>query len=369
MNRLFLSIGVLLVLVLTAALVVPLFVDWSAYRQTFEEQASALLGRRVQVSGATDLRLLPTPTIRFEGVEVAGAEGAPALLTAERFEAVLSIAPFLKGEIEVLDLVVERPVLRLPLGPDGALLIGESRPSGPFTVDLAAISVEAASISEGAIILILPDGTQRPLAGEVRAGLSAPSAIGPWRLDAGSLRLGDGEIVDFRAATGTAEDGAIRLRFSAYPAQTPVIVEADGALSLSGGLPRYDGEAVLRSAMEGGWRLVSGFELTPDRLRAENLTWSLQTGEGPAFEIAGHAVVALADPPRFEAVLSSRQIDLDRLFGGGPADPSASFEAVRHFLAGLPPLPVQGVVSADLPAIVVGGSVIRDIGFDVQLPG
>ena len=64
--------GGLFVLALTAALVVPYFVDWSSYRAGFEREASAILGRKVTVHGEATATILPFPSVTFSDVEVAG---------------------------------------------------------------------------------------------------------------------------------------------------------------------------------------------------------------------------------------------------------------------------------------------------------
>ena len=58
--RLFVIVGGLLVLALTAALVGPYFVDWTSFRADFERQASAILGRQVTVEGEAEARCCPS---------------------------------------------------------------------------------------------------------------------------------------------------------------------------------------------------------------------------------------------------------------------------------------------------------------------
>ncbi len=70
--RLFVFVGGLIVLALTAALVGPYFVDWSSYRADFEREASAILGRKVTVQGEATAKLLPFPSVTFSDVSVGG---------------------------------------------------------------------------------------------------------------------------------------------------------------------------------------------------------------------------------------------------------------------------------------------------------
>ena len=76
MNSLLLWIGGLLVAVLGLLFAVPHVVDWDAYRGVFEEEATRILGRDVRVGGKVNLRLLPSPYVRFEKVRISDAGAA-----------------------------------------------------------------------------------------------------------------------------------------------------------------------------------------------------------------------------------------------------------------------------------------------------
>ena len=65
MNWAFIGIGIAVILALVTALVGPLFVDWTAYRATFEREASRLVGQPILVLGEANARLLPLPRVTF----------------------------------------------------------------------------------------------------------------------------------------------------------------------------------------------------------------------------------------------------------------------------------------------------------------
>ncbi len=75
MNKVLVTIGVLLIAVLAALFGAPALIDWSRYRTTFESEASRLIGRHVRVGEQVQLRLLPSPYISFDNVRVADASG------------------------------------------------------------------------------------------------------------------------------------------------------------------------------------------------------------------------------------------------------------------------------------------------------
>src|SRR6266540_2594909 len=66
-----LGIAIALILALVTALVGPYFVDWNRYRAEFETQASRITGLTVNINGAVEARLLPTPTLTLGRIEIA----------------------------------------------------------------------------------------------------------------------------------------------------------------------------------------------------------------------------------------------------------------------------------------------------------
>ena len=121
MNNLLIAIAVFLITVLAALFAVPHFIDWNSYRAVFEEEAKKLVGRDVEVDGDVKLYLLPTPYFRVEKVRVADTSTG---LTEHFFKAdsvsiKLSIAPLLQGIVEVNEIELQHPVLRLALDAKG----------------------------------------------------------------------------------------------------------------------------------------------------------------------------------------------------------------------------------------------------------
>ena len=130
MNNALLYVGGLLVVILAVLFAGPYFVDWNGYRGVFEEEASKVLGRDVRVGGAVNLRLLPTPYVRFEKVRLAdtsGQTGEP-FIRADSFTMWLSGPPLLRGVLEANQVELNRPVLSLVLDGQGG---GKRKPVGP----------------------------------------------------------------------------------------------------------------------------------------------------------------------------------------------------------------------------------------------
>ncbi len=127
-----------------AALIGPYFVDWTSYRSDFEREASAILGRKVEVKGEAEARILPFPSLSFTDIVVGGDE-EPAL-TAESFSMDAELAPFLSGEVLIFDMRIVKPSARVIIGEDG-VIDWTVRPSTPF--DPSRIALEKLTIVDG----------------------------------------------------------------------------------------------------------------------------------------------------------------------------------------------------------------------------
>ncbi len=114
-------VAVVLVAVLSVALVGPLLLDWPAHRSQIEAELGAMSGTDVVLTGPITARLLPTPYLELgEGSLSAHGPGAPKLSFASaRLE--LALVKLASGAIRFSDIRLEKPVLTIVRGADGAL--------------------------------------------------------------------------------------------------------------------------------------------------------------------------------------------------------------------------------------------------------
>ena len=108
-----------MVLLLTAALVAPYFIDWANYRAEFERQAGIILGRDVRVEGTARARLLPFPSVTFSDVVVVGTTPDEPAMTIEEFSMDAELAPFLRGELLIFDMRLVRPRANVRIDDEG----------------------------------------------------------------------------------------------------------------------------------------------------------------------------------------------------------------------------------------------------------
>ena len=122
LNRLFIIVGVVAILAIAAAFVVPSFTPWGQYRDRLEAIASEALGTPVRIKGDVSFSLLPQPRLRLADVS-AGPEGAPNL-RVEIVEADFSLIDFLRDRYNVTRLELGHPTVTINVGEGGAVDTG-----------------------------------------------------------------------------------------------------------------------------------------------------------------------------------------------------------------------------------------------------
>lgn len=378
--RLFVLVGGLLVLALTAALVGPYFVDWTGYRADFEREASAILGRKVTVKGDASARLLPFPSVTFTDVTV-GADAAKPAMTVEEFSMDAELAPFMRGEVLIFDMRLVRPKATIEVADDGTV-DWAVRPSTPFQA--SNITLEKLTITEGQVKVHHAASGRDHLLSEINAALSARALTGPWRVD-GTFRL-DGKRTALAASTGTVDEkGAMHLKVRANPDAYPVTVETEGDVRADKGQLRYaglfkinqdtagelrgsDGETFKAKGPrkpekpEPGFRLAGNFSLDHKKLGIDEFRFETGPLDNP-YTADGKAFVDLGAEPRFAVEATGAQVRFDEAVAGaaGTLTLEQRLAALERAFADLPKPAIPGSINVDLPAIVAGDTTIRDV--------
>ena len=197
MFRLFVFTGVLVVIALFTALVAPYFIDWTAYKQDFERQASQVLGQPVTVGGNANVRILPLPSVTFGDLSVGETRSGEPLMTVDQFSANVELAPLLSGEIRIVDMSLTRPHFNIEVDDSGRIAWTQRR---ELLVDPGQVAVDSLTVRSASFILSgLANGST--ISGDrIDADISAQSLIGPWRID-GSGEI-SGSATRFSIATG-----------------------------------------------------------------------------------------------------------------------------------------------------------------------
>ena len=250
MNSFLLFLGSLVVLALSALFVAPYFVDWNDYRDVFEQQASKLIGRQVDVGGDVSLTLLPAPVVRFETINVADANGKfeTPIAAARSFTVWLAVPPLLRGTIEARAVEIDQPVVNLRIADDGS---GNWSNIGGEAADLPFIPKEVALNSvkvSGATINFWRGGDEPSASIDSLDGeLSARALQGPYKFVGSYAR--DGKTRDVRFSTGRKEEnGEFRLNATVRSPEAKETYAIDGMVRGLGEIPVFKGKFRARLA-------------------------------------------------------------------------------------------------------------------------
>jgi hypothetical protein len=359
-------LAILLILLFTAALAGPYFIDWSAERAIIEKQLSELVGAPVKVEGAIDLRLLPTPYLTLQRVGLAN-QGGPFDMQAERLRLEVAVAPLLRGELDFTEATLQRPRLRLTLSPDGAVV-----PLGAKPAFAPQLRFERIAVEDGTLELRDPATGRDVALGDIGLTAQADALTGPFRGD-GAVRLGSGRTA-FRFTTSEFANDRLRLKLIVDATAASPRVDVDGTFATpsgKGGATTFAGTAILsgRWTPRGfdtalPWRVAAQMRGTARALHADSLELRLGDEEH-ALSFPGTADIDLSGTPKATASLKARQLDLDRALGRENGPPplvraAQLFDALTadsRLSAETVPLSLDWTAES----ILVGGETVTDV--------
>jgi uncharacterized protein involved in outer membrane biogenesis len=364
-----LGLAIAIILALVAALVGPLLIDWSGYRSVFEAEASHLIGVDMRVTGAIEARLLPSPRLVLHDIEL-GQGGDKVAARALGIE--FALGPLMRGQWHAAELHLAGARLRLGLDAAGRV----RAPNIPINFSPAALSIDRLGIEDSRVTLTDAASGGEIVLDKLWFNGEARSLLGPFSGE-GAAEIG-GELYPFRVSTGRADDdGAIKVHLNVDPVSHPLSIEADGTLAIPNGAPSFNGTlsfarpvgiASARAAsVTQPWRVSGKIKVAAASALMPQI--ELQYGsEEQGFKLTGTADFKFGETPRFDGVVSGRQIDLDRPLAGetGRSPPAA----VVRTLAGLaaaafrPTIPVQ--IGVGIDRITLGGKVVENLRGDIS---
>lgn len=368
LNRIYIIIGTLAIIVLASAFIAPYFIRWSDYRGRMEELATAMLGTPVTVRGDIDFSLLPQPRLLFDDVLVGSTE-APAA-TVDSIEAEFSLMDFLRDNYTITRLVLQQPVIDFTVDESG--LFG----SGVSVGGSSGVGLGQATVVGATVRLIDERSGENFVADNVSGDLRLSNFSGPFSFTGSGLYRDQTYSVRFNAA---APDTAGKMRVSTF------VQQQSGAYSFSaeglvepGMAPKFEGDVVYRQKppstdvageIRGDLVLESKVTASTDRVVLSGYT--LRPDENRAgTRLTGAASIQLGDVRSFDAVISGGVFSLP------PRDAKEDasvlpYELVR-LLSELPaPVvpPMAGRVGIDLAEVGLRGFALRDVRVDASTDG
>ena len=371
MQTTLLGIGIAIIVALVAALVGPLFVDWDHYRAEFESSARHLTGLDFRVGGRIDARLLPTPTLVLHDIAF-GRSDEVGQVRARALRIEFALGALVRGEWRVADARLEGPQFAASLDRSGQL----TWPVSKLGFDVDGVSIDRLTIEDGRAVFA-------DAASDTRLTLEKLEFKGEVRSLAGPAK-GEGSFVvagqhyPYRLAMSRIADGNLRTRLSIDPIDRPLTFDADVSVSMDRGVPRFDGNIQLARPVArpsgNGQSLISEPWRVASHIKGDSVVAVLEQVEfqyGPddrAIKLKGSANVAFGTRPQINGVVSSTQIDLDRLLGLPEAtrhQPVHAIKAAAESLFGGLRLPIPATLSIGVDSMTLAGATLQRVGAEV----
>jgi hypothetical protein len=369
-----LGLAIAVILALVAALVGPLLIDWGSHRALLEAQASRLIGVKLEVAGAIEVRLLPSPRLTLHDIDIgSNRDKIHARLLGVEF----ALGPLMRGEWRAAELHLDGPQLSLGLDTNGRVLA----PSLAIAFRPDELSIERLSIENGTIFLADAASGASITLGQVRFSGEARSLVGPVKGE-GVVTLA-GERYPYRLSAGRlTDDDVLKLHINVDPVDHPLSIEVDGMLALAAGAPRFDGTLGLSrpvgiikpvsgrpgQAVTQPWRMSAKVKATAQSALMQNVEFNYGPEE-QGYRLTGVADFKFGQHPRFDGVLSGRQVDIDRAVGGAAGERQAPFGAIRRLaelgaLAFRPAMPIQ--IGVGIDQVTLGGNSVQNVRGDIS---
>jgi large subunit ribosomal protein L24 len=265
------------------------------------------------------------------------------------------------------------PQLSLGLDASGRVLA----PNLAIKFSPDTLSIDRLNIEGGQVTLTDAANGARATLDKVWFNGEARSLLGPFSGE-GAATLG-GDLYPFRLSAGRySEDGALKLHLNVDPANHPLSIEADGMLTLAGAEPKFDGTLSLarpvgivsRSAGEltQPWRVSGKIRATAASALMQQFEFQYGSEE-QGLKLTGVADFKFGKNPRFDGVLSGRQMDLDRALAGGDGispPPAAAIRKIAELAGGAfrPAIPIQ--IGIGIDQVTLGGSTVANVRGDIS---
>jgi large subunit ribosomal protein L24 len=349
-----LGLAIAFIIALVAALIGPQFIDWNQFRPQFEAEASRVLGTPVRVMGTLDARLLPTPILRLQTVEV-GGKNSSSKLSADQLDVSFALGSLMRGEVRADELSLDGFNLELGLDRRGHI----DWPLSADRMDIGGLVIDKLNVA-GRIAI-------RDAASNATLNLEDVVFSGDVRALAGTMR-GDGKFsIDgirspFKISSGQNADGTgTHLRLIVDPGERGILADLDGIVAIEAMAPRFDGNITLArpvtpASTSGGetglmpWKLTSHVTAGVASATLGQIDLSYGADE-KSLKLSGVGDIRFGAAPVLRATLSSRQLDIDRLLADDAAAvrPIDAIPDIRTLIARLPvpPLPMQLEIDAD----------------------
>jgi len=368
-NRIYIAIGLLAILLMGAAFIVPHFMNWDAYKPRMEALASEALGIEVSIAGDMGFTLLPQPQLRIADIRL-GPPDNP-LGRAQQVQANFSLMDFLRDRYMVTDLALTGPELNLTINEQGQL---ETPIVLADNAIASNVSIAHARFSEGVFAVTDQRSGNSWSAVEIDGDMRMNALRGPFTVQAQGLYEGG----RYSARIGTSAmnpEGAMQITAGLRPESGTYSVTIEGLLR-TGAAPDFDGALTYRQSQRhlvdadaGDLVLTSPMQADGERVLLSDFTL-MPDEDQVATRLTGSASISLGATPSFEASVSGGVVPLlPRVIeDDGEGQPFALLKLLREMPEPMMPA-MPGRISMEISELGLRNVSLREVRLDAQSDG
>lgn len=121
MKKIFLILGILVILLVGAVVAAPFLVPTETIKSQLTAQVESATGRKLTVDGDLSLSVLPNLAVEMNDVHFANAPGSDVadMAALDALKVVLKVMPLFSGTVEVSEFVLVEPKIHLEVAADG----------------------------------------------------------------------------------------------------------------------------------------------------------------------------------------------------------------------------------------------------------
>ncbi len=121
LKKILIGLGVVLALLVVAAVAVPMLVPLETYKAQIAQRVEAATGRKFEIAGDVSLSVLPRLALEANAVSLSNPPGAkhPNMLELSKLEMRLALLPLLSGNLVLDSFVLTDPVINLEVNEQG----------------------------------------------------------------------------------------------------------------------------------------------------------------------------------------------------------------------------------------------------------
>ncbi|PJJ97322.1 AsmA family protein [Lysobacteraceae bacterium NML91-0213] len=306
-------------------LVLFLLWDWNWFKGPVERAVEARTGRDFTIGGDLDVDPGRVTTIRADALELGNADWSDEarMAAADRLELSIELWPLLRGQVRIPEIRLQRPQVRLEIGPDRegnwSAFAGDGGGGSP-------VQLQRLWIDDGSLLFLDPEGETEV---DVRVASQAPGegdAAPPVAITGeGRWRSAEFELEGTAQSPLDLQDTAAPYRFDLHARAGATRAHARGSLVDAFQFENFGFEMALAGQNLEHLYPLLGLAMPPTppysvdgQLRREGTTWHYRDFSGKVgdSDLAGTVTVETGGERNFfKAELVSKLLDLDDLAG------------------------------------------------------